>query len=431
MASNSDPGTQPVEQMSRFRKFLIGCSGTTLASFEKTTPDDRQKRLRSGTVVFIVIIASSIIAAKAWSVPLFTAGYLVGFIWFALMWGIEVSILQQMDSVLYHKLAAPILGFMLQDNSNAVSKDLWIQINPSTLAGLPSEFDFMKEVYNYFVSFNAQPTQFFKSHQSDILQYTQSFDLTQYKNKVIDGNKVTIYKFKLNKKALRKAMIASAKETYSDGKLPAYEIKSIDQELSSINIKNGYFSVYANTTLPYGISGTIQNYDTYSKKISGSTDFNVSFTDFEKPLVVTPPDSYITILDFYNTYIKPSLETARKKGEEAALKSVMSSMRAEAEIVYDDNNGYGTVSNNSSCSNPTPGSVFNPKLNNSNNNSSYYSMNNYVSEMQTYSNSSACYSTTTAYAVSAKLPNSDEYFCVDSTGTAKNTTSQVTGTVCQ
>ncbi len=327
----------------------------------------------------------------------------------------------------YFKVPSQMLGFMLGGNAQTVGADQWIQINPSTLAALPSEFDFMKEVYNYFVSFNAQPTQFFKSHQADILQYTQSFNLTKYKNKVIDGNKVTIYKFTLNKSALRKAMIASAKESYSDGKVPSYEIKSIDQDLASINIKNGYFSVYANTTLPYGISGTIQNYDTYSKKITSSTDFNVSFTDFEKPLVVTPPDSYITILDFYNTYVKPTLEVARNKGMDAALKATLANLRAQSALVYDINNGYGTVANNGSCSNPTAGSLFSTS-----NADNVYDMKDIVSQIQEFSNgNSACYSTPSAFAVSAKLTSSEGYYCVDSNGTAKNTTSQVTGTVCQ
>lgn len=345
--------------------------------------------------------------------------------------GLTTSTMSIEDKIIgdtvYFKIPSQFLGFMMGGNTQSVSSDQWIQINPTTLAALPSEFNFMKEIYNYFVSFNSQPTQFLKSHQADILQFTQAFNLTKYKNKVIDGNNITIYKFSLNKSALRKAMIANAKSEYSNGKVPASKIKLIDQELASMNIKNGYFSVYSNTNLPYGISGTVQAFDTYSKKITSSTNFDISFADFEKPLVVNPPDSYITILDFYNIYIKPSLEVARNKGTDAALKANFANLRSQSALFYDDNNGYGAASNNGSCSNPAVGSLFD-----SSTGSSMLDIKEIISQIQKLSNgNSACYSTVTAYAISAKLPGSEGYYCVDSNGTSKNTTSQVTGTVCQ
>ncbi len=108
--ANPNPVAPPMQRTSKLRSFLAGCSGTTMASFDKTSPDDQQKRVRSGMVVFIIILTSSILASTAWSVPLGAPGYFVGIVWFAIMWGIEVSVLQQMDSVSFHLMAQKMMA---------------------------------------------------------------------------------------------------------------------------------------------------------------------------------------------------------------------------------------------------------------------------------------------------------------------------------
>lgn len=102
--ANVNPGAQPANEMSKMKKFFVSCGGATLATFSKTNLDDQQKRTRNGMVVFVVATTSAIIASIAWAVPMGTPGYTVGLIWFAVMLGLEVSILQQMDYVAAYNL---------------------------------------------------------------------------------------------------------------------------------------------------------------------------------------------------------------------------------------------------------------------------------------------------------------------------------------
>ena len=51
----------------------------------------------------------------------------------------------------------------------------------------------------------------------------------------------------------------------------------------------------------------------------------------------------IAIIGILASVVLASLNTARDKGTDAAAKSNLNNMRAEAEIVYDDTGGYATV----------------------------------------------------------------------------------------
>jgi hypothetical protein len=80
-----------------------------MATFEKTSPDDQQKRINAGIVVVVIAAASAILASIAWSIPMGMPGYLVGIIWFAIMLLLERAILQQMDAVAAGKLVQKYL----------------------------------------------------------------------------------------------------------------------------------------------------------------------------------------------------------------------------------------------------------------------------------------------------------------------------------
>ncbi|MBK5215268.1 MAG: type II secretion system protein [Candidatus Pacebacteria bacterium] len=68
----------------------------------------------------------------------------------------------------------------------------------------------------------------------------------------------------------------------------------------------------------------------------------------------------IAIIGILSSVVLASLNTARSKGANAAIKSNLANIRAQAEMVYDTvGSAYGTVANASSCTGAA-GSLFDP-----------------------------------------------------------------------
>ena len=117
----------------------------------------------------------------------------------------------------------------------------------------------------------------------------------------------------------------------------------------------------------------------------------------------------IAIIGILSSVVLASLNSARGKGQDAAVKSQLASVRAEAELHYDSNSySYATV-----CSNA-----------------------NVIKLLDAASQSGAgdttsdvCSDDDDAWAASAPLKTSG-YWCVDSTGTSASSTEAVTTTVC-
>lgn len=331
------------------------------------------------------------------------------------------------DSV-YLKIPNKLIqAFVLDDYSDtSYPGDSWIKFDPTSLAKLPTDYGLydLKPLYKYLVSFNSQPVQFLKNHQDVILKYTQAMNSAKYSTKIVDGKQVDVYKFTLDKTALKKFMIAESKKLYYDGKVSAYALEEIDQSLESFKILDGYYSVFTNTNKPYRLNATVQLFDIYSKRLESSTFVDLTFSNYDKPLVITPPDTFTTISDFFDKYLK----IARDKGTNASIKSNLSSVRGLAEIIYDQNNGsYSPVSYSGACSNAVSGSLFNS----ANRTENDLEMTKYIDQAQSLSQGQAlCNSTPTSYAVSVKLLNNEGYWCIDSTGFAKVTNNPITGPVC-
>ena len=66
--------------------------------------------------------------------------------------------------------------------------------------------------------------------------------------------------------------------------------------------------------------------------------FNRGFTLIELLVV-------IAIIGILSSVVLASLNTARGKGTDAAIKAQLASMRAQAEIYYDTNGNYGATGN--------------------------------------------------------------------------------------
>jgi len=127
----------------------------------------------------------------------------------------------------------------------------------------------------------------------------------------------------------------------------------------------------------------------------------------------------IAIIGVLSAVVLASLNTARSKGNDAAIQSDLSTIQTQAEIYYGGTgaNSYGTAG--SSCS------------------TAVFSDSTIIkaiagAEVANGTGTMVCNNTTTAYAISSPLSsNTSEYWCVDSTGFAgKRVTALGTGTVC-
>jgi len=112
----------------------------------------------------------------------------------------------------------------------------------------------------------------------------------------------------------------------------------------------------------------------------------------------------LAILGILSSVVLVSLNTARQKGQDAQVKSVLSQMRTEAEVYYgQNNNSYSTASNCSS------GMFADP---------SFATIKSSLKSDAT----PTCYAEGTTYAISAPLSTSGQNYCVDSSAYSGNGT---------
>ncbi|MDO8593696.1 MAG: type II secretion system protein [bacterium] len=126
----------------------------------------------------------------------------------------------------------------------------------------------------------------------------------------------------------------------------------------------------------------------------------------------------IAIIGILSAVVLASLNTARSKGNDAAIQSDLSTIQTQAEIFYGAGNTYGTAG--TSCS--TVGSLFVDTT-----------IAKAIAGAVTANGGTAavCNNSATAYAVSVKLSSATRYWCIDSTGGSSNSTNVLgTATVC-
>ncbi|HEY9480672.1 MAG TPA: type II secretion system protein [Candidatus Paceibacterota bacterium] len=120
----------------------------------------------------------------------------------------------------------------------------------------------------------------------------------------------------------------------------------------------------------------------------------------------------IAIIGILSSVVLASLNTARAKGGDAAIKSQLAAIRPQAEIIYDNLGNYGVSA--SACS--TSNSLF-----------ATSTVSNMIASLQNASGNSATCNTAgspaTSWAVSIPLKTSGAgNWCVDSTGASKSGT---------
>jgi prepilin-type N-terminal cleavage/methylation domain-containing protein len=133
----------------------------------------------------------------------------------------------------------------------------------------------------------------------------------------------------------------------------------------------------------------------------------------------------IAIIGVLASVVLASLNTARNKGADAAVKSNLANVRAQAEMFYDTNSTYSGV-----CA--VGATTINAGVKAAAVAAGLASPTVIIDGTVQSATTANCYATASAWAASVKLKNGSLYACVDSTGAAKDTTLlPVTTAVCQ
>ncbi|HVU06669.1 MAG TPA: type II secretion system protein [Candidatus Paceibacterota bacterium] len=136
----------------------------------------------------------------------------------------------------------------------------------------------------------------------------------------------------------------------------------------------------------------------------------------------------IAIIGILSSVVLASLNTARGKGSDAAIKSQLAAIRPQAEIYYDTNGNYGAAAaatSNGQC--VVSGTMF----------AADSTIANQIAGVKNTSGATQVICGTnanpaTAWAISARLvSNTGQYWCVDSTGASKQESAAITGSACQ
>lgn len=118
----------------------------------------------------------------------------------------------------------------------------------------------------------------------------------------------------------------------------------------------------------------------------------------------------IAIIGILASVVLASLNSARAKGADAAIKSNLNNARAQAELYYDTNGNYTGVCTDGLASGIDP-------------------MHDGAANAAGGAQYVACGPAATAYAIKARLvSNTGQYYCVDSTGAAKTITAAYSDT---
>ncbi|MEK7567725.1 MAG: type II secretion system protein [Patescibacteria group bacterium] len=133
----------------------------------------------------------------------------------------------------------------------------------------------------------------------------------------------------------------------------------------------------------------------------------------------------IAIIGILSSVVLASLNTARDKGANAAIKSNLANMRAQAEIIYDDTNSYATVCTNTTVLNAIAAAKQAAGA-------ASVTVSNGTANTLVTPPTAACHSGVNGWAIEVPLKTSPviNYQCVDSTGqsTATPSFSITTGT---
>lgn len=123
----------------------------------------------------------------------------------------------------------------------------------------------------------------------------------------------------------------------------------------------------------------------------------------------------IAIIGILSSVVLASLNTARARGSDAAVKADLAGARAAAELYFDTNSGYGTYSfSSTACSTGTPGGVIGDT-----------NVQAQIDDAYTKNGSleGKCGASASAYVIAMPLKSdSTKGWCIDNTGNSRQIT---------
>ncbi len=133
----------------------------------------------------------------------------------------------------------------------------------------------------------------------------------------------------------------------------------------------------------------------------------------------------IAIIGILSSVVLASLNQARTKGADAAVKSNLNNMRSQAELYYSSNgDSYGNFAVNTCPTVVTAGSIFNDSN----------IIKAIASALAAGGNGTRCIATPSTYAISVGMKTTGQSWCIDSSGVSKQfagtPTAAITGSAC-
>ena len=182
------------------------------------------------------------------------------------------------------------------------------------------------------------------------------------------------------------------------------EVKaSIESSLNLIDIKPIEILVKKAGYLPLQVKFSLGILDEDGTNIA---DVDITYTTTSsEPIKIEAPAESTDILYLLGPIVQSSLDSARQKGKDASIKANMSSLRVQGELFWDDNNGYS-------------GFCLSKELKDTRKSIEGSGSTGFV-----------CKDSVKAYAISTKLLQTG-YWCVDSSGASKATSTASSGTTC-
>ncbi|OGI93597.1 hypothetical protein A3A03_00810 [Candidatus Nomurabacteria bacterium RIFCSPLOWO2_01_FULL_40_18] len=188
-------------------------------------------------------------------------------------------------------------------------------------------------------------------------------------------------------------------------KLPPFNSIIVSELLDKIKNFNGEIWIGRNDKLIHKLSVSFGIQPSLAKNEQIKTKMVIVYSDYNKPVSVVAPEGSTSL----NDLLLVSFSSARQKGKEAALKSVISNMGRDAELFYERsvNQSYSGL-----CA-------------------FFYSKNAKKDIEDKYGGTGfVCKDSPTKYAIGVKLSPNSGNWCLDSTGANKSTTTLPSSTVC-
>jgi Tfp pilus assembly protein PilE len=124
----------------------------------------------------------------------------------------------------------------------------------------------------------------------------------------------------------------------------------------------------------------------------------------------------IAIIGILSSVVLASLNTARARGSDAAIKADMAGLRAAAELYYDTNSGYGTQAYTADCGGTVAGVFGDTNV--------QLQIDDAVTKSgQTAATAAKCVASANAYVIAVQLKSAATLgWCVDSVGASQQIT---------